>query len=54
MTEPAEKEMKTAKEENVLCFKKLSDTARLPEKGSAHAAGVFAFLDLGSACQELK
>jgi hypothetical protein len=52
MTEPAEKKMKTEKEEDVICFKKLSDTARLPEKGSAQAAGVFASLDLGSVCQE--
>jgi hypothetical protein len=54
MTEPAEKKMKTEKKKDVLCFKKLSDTARLPEKGSGQAAGVFPSLDLGSACQESK
>jgi hypothetical protein len=44
LEEPAEKKLKTetpVTEKQVLCFKKLSDTAKIPEKGSAQAAGTW-------------
>ncbi len=46
MTEPAEKKMKTETEKDRERRDLKIDAARLPEKGSAQAAGVFASLDL--------